>query len=98
MVFANSSPEVAMTHDHFDALSEQIRAGMERLAVPGVAAGVYYEGRAQTAGLGVTSAEHQLPVTADTLFQIGSISKTVLGTAIMALVERGSIDLDVPVR
>jgi CubicO group peptidase (beta-lactamase class C family) len=87
-----------MTHDRFDALTEQIHSGMQRMGVPGVAVGVLYEGREQAAGLGVTSAEHPLPVTAETLFQIGSISKTVLGTALMALAERGALELDAQVR
>jgi CubicO group peptidase (beta-lactamase class C family) len=42
--------------------------------------------------------EHPLPVTADTLFQTGSISKTFTGTMIMKLVEDGKVDLDAPVR
>jgi CubicO group peptidase (beta-lactamase class C family) len=39
-----------------------------------------------------------LEVTPETLFQIGSTTKTLTGTAIMALVERGMLDLDEPVR
>ena len=46
----------------------------------------------------MTSIEHPLPVTADTLFQTGSISKTFTGTLMMMLVERGKVDLDAPVR
>lgn len=34
---------------------------------------------------------------AGTLFRIGSVSKVVVGTAVMQLVERGQLDLDVPV-
>ncbi len=47
---------------------------------------------------GVTSVEHPLDVDADTLFQIGSITKTFLGTAVMRLVERGDLGLDEPLR
>lgn len=82
----------------FEALREQVRATMERLAVPGVAFGVIAEGATLADGLGVTNVDHPLPVGPDTLFQIGSITKTVTGTAAMALVEQGRLDLDTPVR
>jgi CubicO group peptidase (beta-lactamase class C family) len=42
--------------------------------------------------------EHPLPVTPDTLFQIGSITKTFTGTMLMQLAERRQVDLDAPVR
>ncbi len=71
---------------------------MKRLRVPGVALGIYYKGKEYTAGFGITSVEHPLPVTADTLFQTGSISKTYTGTLMMMLVEQGQVDLDAPVR
>lgn len=81
-----------------EALTEQIRAGMERHGVPGVAVGLWADGYAWAAGFGVTSLENPLPVTPETLFQIGSISKTFTGTLVMRLVEAGKLELDVPVR
>src|SRR5687768_12400291 len=71
---------------------------MERLHVPGVAVGVQHEGKEHTAGFGVTNVDHPVPVDADTLFQIGSTTKTVTGTVAMQLVESGMLDLDAPVR
>ncbi len=67
-------------------------------AVPGVAVGLIADGEEWLSGFGVTNVEHPLPVDADTLFQIGSITKTVTATAIMRLVEQGTLALDVPVR
>ena len=82
----------------FDTLSEAAREAIERHGVPGVAIGIEH-GRAEAvAGFGVTSIEHPLEVDADTLFQIGSITKTVTGTIAMLLVERGELDLDAPIR
>ena len=66
--------------------------------VPGAAIGVEHEGTSEVAGLGITSVEHPLPVDRETLFQIGSITKTVTGTIAMHLVEQGKLDLDVPIR
>lgn len=84
--------------EDFRRLSEFILLEMRRLKVPGVAVGLWHNSRERLAGFGVTSVENPLPVTADTLFQIGSTTKTVTGTIIMRLVERGLIDLDRPVR
>lgn len=82
----------------FRLLGDQITEAMERLHVPGVAAGVLHDGAEHVAGFGVTNVEHPLPVDGDTLFQIGSTTKTITGTAGMRLVESGKLDLDAPVR
>jgi len=82
----------------FKKLCENIVADMKRLDVPGVAIGVWHNGEEFSAGLGITSVENPLPVTPDTLFQVGSISKTFTGTLLMQQVERGRLDLDLPVR
>lgn len=71
---------------------------MKRLRIPGVAVGVWHKGREYAAGFGVTSVENPLPVTPDTLFQVGSISKTFTGTLLVQLAEQGRLDLDAPVR
>jgi CubicO group peptidase (beta-lactamase class C family) len=48
-------------------------------------------------GYGQADAARGLPVTADTVFQMGSISKPVTAWGVMRLAEQGRIDLDVPV-
>jgi CubicO group peptidase (beta-lactamase class C family) len=80
------------------ALAEQIRVAMNRHSVPGAAVGIYEDGEEHVEGFGVTSVDNPLEVTPETLFQIGSTTKTVTGTALMVLVERGDLDLDEPVR
>lgn len=82
----------------FDQLRDQVQQQMESLHVPGVAVGIFYEGQEYTGGWGTTNIENPLPVNADTLFQIGSTSKTFTGTVAMRLVEMGTLDLDAPVR
>jgi CubicO group peptidase (beta-lactamase class C family) len=71
---------------------------MEETKTPGAAVGLLHEGEEHVAGFGVTSLENPLGVTPDTLFQIGSITKTFTGTAAMRLVGRGELDLDAPAR
>jgi CubicO group peptidase (beta-lactamase class C family) len=82
----------------FTVLNNRIVKEMKRLKVPGVAIGIWHKGRGYSAGFGITSVENPLPVTPDTLFQVGSISKTFTGTLLMRLAEEGKLDLDAPVR
>jgi CubicO group peptidase (beta-lactamase class C family) len=82
----------------FDGICDAIRASMDETQTPGVAVGLLHQGEEHVAGFGVTSLENPLDVTPDTLFQIGSITKTFTGTAAMRLVARGDLDLDAPVR
>jgi len=77
---------------------EAVRAKQEEMRVPGVAVGVLQDGDERHEGFGVTSVDNPLPVTPDTRFQIGSISKTVTGTVVMYLVAEGLLDLDRPIR
>src|SRR5579883_2986245 len=79
-------------------LHDAIIEAMERLHVPGVGLGVIHEGKEYLAGFGVTNAQAPAPVSGETLFQIGSTSKTVTATGIMRLVDEGKLELDAPVR
>ncbi|HZR40196.1 MAG TPA: serine hydrolase domain-containing protein [Ktedonobacteraceae bacterium] len=71
---------------------------MQHFQVPGVAVGVIHDSQKYARGFGVTNIDHPLAVDVSTLFQIGSITKTVTGTAAMRLVEMGLLDMDAPVR
>ncbi|MCA9936167.1 MAG: beta-lactamase family protein [Anaerolineales bacterium] len=82
----------------WDALCEVVEETMAAKKVPGVALGVWHQGEMAVAGFGVTNVNHPLPVTPDTLFQVGSITKTFTGTAVMRLVEAGQLNLDATVR
>ncbi len=83
---------------NWNQLIEFVPQVMNRKGVPGVVVGILHEGETYTAGFGVTNADHPLPVTDETLFQIGSITKTFTATAIMRLVEMGRLELDATVR
>lgn len=80
------------------ALGDFVTDQMQATGVPGVAVGVWHDDGMVAQGFGVTNVDHPLPVTDDTLFQIGSITKTFTGTLVMRLVEEGKIDLDAPLR
>jgi CubicO group peptidase (beta-lactamase class C family)/D-alanyl-D-alanine dipeptidase len=48
-------------------------------------------------GFGMEDSDKKIPATAETVYRVGSVSKLFTDIAIMQLVERGEIDLDVPV-
>lgn len=76
---------------------EQIPAAMKELLVPGVAVAIIRDGKVQWRGaFGVADVLQSEPVTHDTIFQAGSMSKPVFAYAVMKLVERGVLQLDTP--
>jgi CubicO group peptidase (beta-lactamase class C family) len=66
----------------FDDLDDLVEQLQRQYYVPGVALGLRHGDTTYTAGYGVTNTEQPLPVDADTLFQIGSITKTLTGLAV----------------
>jgi CubicO group peptidase (beta-lactamase class C family) len=82
----------------FRALDARIEAVMAEHQIPGAAVGVYYQGQEHVRGYGVANVDYPQPVDGDTLFRIGSITKTLTGTTVMRLVEQGLLNLDAPVR
>jgi CubicO group peptidase (beta-lactamase class C family) len=79
-------------------ISDFAASAAQQYGVPGVAAGVWTDGHEVYACHGVTSIENPLPVDPDTLFVLGSVTKTFTATAMMRLVAAGKVDLDAPVR
>jgi CubicO group peptidase (beta-lactamase class C family) len=84
--------------DRSGELRELVTRSLEEHHVPGAVVGIVLDDQEHVECFGVTSSDNPLPVTPDTLFQIGSTTKTFVATAIMRLVEQGAIDLDVPIR
>jgi CubicO group peptidase (beta-lactamase class C family) len=79
-------------------LADFVAATATKFTIPGVAVAVWANGAQSFACHGVTSLDNPLPVDRDTLFVLGSISKTYTATALMRLVAQGRVDLDAPVR
>src|SRR5690242_12105118 len=80
------------------ALSAFVAQTASQFKIPGVAVGVWAEGRESCACQGVTSADNPLPVTEDTLYLLGSVTKTFTATTLMCLVAAGQVALEAPVR
>ncbi|MET8160200.1 serine hydrolase domain-containing protein [Sphaerisporangium sp. NPDC005289] len=81
-----------------DDLREFVEATATRLGIPGVAVGVWAGGQEAYAYHGVTSVDNPLPVDQDTLYEVGSVSKTFTATALMRLAADGRVALEAPVR
>jgi CubicO group peptidase (beta-lactamase class C family) len=71
---------------------------MERARMPGFSIAVVKDGSTIYAeGFGLRDTQKNLPATPDTLYGIGSITKSFVAIGIMQLVEAGEISLDDPV-
>jgi CubicO group peptidase (beta-lactamase class C family) len=65
---------------------------------PGAAVGVRQRGKLlHAAGYGLANVEWGIPIDADTVFRIGSITKQFTAAAIMKLAEAGKLEIDDPI-
>jgi len=86
---------------HLDEISgwitEQLPALLAKHKVPGAAIGVYVNGEVFDFASGVLSHATGVEATADSVFQVGSITKTWTATLVMQLADEGLLDLDATV-
>lgn len=79
-------------------LDELIIEKFNKMAPAGLAVGVVYDGQLVYAkGFGMADIDKKIPVTPDTIFRIGSISKTFTTIGLMQLAEQGKFSLDDPI-
>lgn len=89
-----SEPEEDIIAD----LEEYIPTLMDQEGIPGVAVALIRDGEVVWAdGFGVVNIITGEPVTADTVFEVASISKVVTAYTALRLVEQGLLSLDEPV-
>ena len=78
-------------------LDTEVAEILNRHPAVGLAVGVVRDGRLERFhGHGLADVASNRPITEDTVFRIGSITKTFTAMAVMQLSERGAIDLDAP--
>lgn len=78
-------------------LAEMLRSHADRHGVPGAAAGVLCEGEAVTACCGVADVSTGEPVTPAARWSAGSLTKSMVASAIALLADAGRLRLDDPV-
>jgi CubicO group peptidase (beta-lactamase class C family) len=78
-------------------LEAEVQAVLNRRPAVGLALGVVRDGRlAFFHGHGLANIASNAPITEDTVFRIGSITKLFTAIAVMQLWEQGLVDLDAP--
>lgn len=91
-VFANHLQKEIGKTPNFDTLVHEL---MRDSATPGLAVGIVVNGKGSfNKGYGWADLEKRKKVTQDTLFNIASISKPIMGLVLMQLVDQHRLDLD----
>ncbi|MFT7586946.1 MAG: CubicO group peptidase (beta-lactamase class C family) [Cellvibrionaceae bacterium] len=94
----SSSPNTTSSDRLVEAYTVFIEDAMQAKKIPGVAVAVIHGNDVIMArGFGWRNVDEQLPVTAETLFHIGSTNKSMTAMAIASLVDEGVFDWDTPV-
>src|SRR5262245_13164569 len=93
------SSTISDAADDLRGIDEFINSTMKDWTVQGLAVAVSHDGHViWSKGYGWKDVERQLPVTDETIFAIGSITKSVTVTGLGILVDEGKLDWDRPIR
>jgi len=89
----------AHANDQLQAKVDQIiRPLMQEQGITGMAVAIYARNHAHYFSYGVASKADNVPVSRDTLFEIGSLSKTYTATLAALASAEGKLDLDAPAK
>lgn len=78
-----------------DEVDKYVLGQLAERHIPGTAVAVIKNGKiVKIKGYGLASVEFNVPVTTETVFEIGSVSKQLTAAGIMLLVEDGKVNLD----
>jgi CubicO group peptidase (beta-lactamase class C family) len=78
-------------------IEQDLHEHASRHRVPGVAVGLLRDGRETVAFYGVADTRTGAPVTAESLFAVGSLTKSMVATVVARLEENGRLSLEDPV-
>jgi CubicO group peptidase (beta-lactamase class C family) len=85
--------------DSSKKLNEAVRQIAEEHHLPSFAVAISRDGKiVYSSAIGFADLEHNVPAGPDTVYPIGSITKTVTAAAALRLAERGELDLDAPIQ
>jgi CubicO group peptidase (beta-lactamase class C family) len=78
-----------------DKVDDAVRADMKRHPIPGLALEIIQNGQCiKRAGYGMANLEQQTPVTPETVFEIGSVTKQFTAAGILLLAQDGKLSID----
>ncbi len=78
-------------------VSEKVSTLMQQQQIPGMAVAVLWHGQTYLYSFGVADVASKRPVTPDTIFEVGSLTKTFNGVLSAMALQRGEIQLNDPV-
>lgn len=88
-------PALPLDAAHPEPIDTRVAERMREGGLVGVGAAIVVDGRIRwLKGYGFADRERAVPFTPDTVMNIGSISKTVTGVALMRAVQQGDLSLD----
>ncbi len=87
----------ALAQQHSGAIDAAVKPVMTKYQLPGMAIAVLRDGKTHFYNYGVASKQSQTPVSEQTLFEIGSLSKTFTAALASYAVEQGKMDWRDPV-
>ncbi|HEX7182402.1 MAG TPA: serine hydrolase domain-containing protein [Thermoanaerobaculia bacterium] len=95
----SAAPAPTPSPEGLSSQVDQVFAELARKDSPGCALAVVRDGRiVYSKGYGMASLEHSVPISPQTVFDIGSTSKQVTAAAILLLAQEGKLSLDDDVR
>ena len=72
-----------------------VKKQMEIDRIPGLSIGFIKDDFMWTTGFGYADLENKVPATAKSAYRLASITKSMTAAAILCLIEKGKIDLDI---
>jgi len=85
----------AYTHTDLTDKIDELFKQWDKKDSPGAAVGIFKDGRIVYArGYGMANLEYNIPITSQSVFRVGSVSKQFTAMCIAILVEQGKISLD----
>jgi len=95
---ATSTAVVQPTPSWLPRVDRFVGEQMQEQRVPGISLAIVKDGSLVVAkGYGESNVEHHVPVTAETIFQSGSVGKQFTAAAVMLMVEEGRLALEDPI-
>jgi CubicO group peptidase (beta-lactamase class C family) len=92
------NPDMARGQSKTDSISTFLQAEMIKRNIPGLQVAVIRNGKLELLrSFGLANIEHAVSVNDSTLFSINSATKAFTGVAIMQLVEKNRITIDMPI-
>jgi beta-lactamase class C len=85
------------SHSASQIVDEEIAEAMKKTGSPGIAVALFDGKRAYTLSYGYANATKQTPITEDTIFEIGSVTKVFTTTALAWEVLNGKMKLNDPI-